>query len=218
MAVFTIVFGRLAKLPSEGVPYPILVFAALLPWQFFAAAVTNGANSLVSNANLVSKVYFPRLIVPSASVIPGLVDFAISLGFLAVLMAWFGAWPDWRVVTLPLFLLLGAATALGASYWLAALTVTYRDFRYVVPFLLQAGLFISPVGFSSAIVPESLRTLYSINPLVGVIDGFRWALLGPGAPGLDVTGLAISAVLAAALLASGIHYFRATEKTFADVI
>jgi lipopolysaccharide transport system permease protein len=218
MAVFTIVFGRLAKLPSEGVPYPILVFAALLPWQFFAAAVTNGANSLVSNANLVSKVYFPRLIVPSASVIPGLVDFAISLGFLAVLMAWFGAWPDWRVVTLPLFLLLGAATALGASYWLAALTVTYRDFRYVVPFLLQAGLFISPVGFSSAIVPESLRTLYSINPLVGVIDGFRWALLGPGAPGLDVTGLAISAVLAAALLASGIRYFRATEKTFADVI
>jgi lipopolysaccharide transport system permease protein len=218
MAVFTIVFGRLAKLPSDGAPYPILVFAALLPWQFFAAAVTNGANSLVSNANLVSKVYFPRLIVPSASVIPGLVDFAISLGFLAVLMAWFGAWPDWRVVTLPLFLLLGAATALGASYWLAALTVTYRDFRYVVPFLLQAGLFISPVGFSSAIVPESLRTLYSINPLVGVIDGFRWALLGPGAPGLDVTGLAISAVLAAALLASGIRYFRATEKTFADVI
>jgi lipopolysaccharide transport system permease protein len=217
MAVFTIVFGRLAKLPSEGAPYPILVFAALLPWQFFAAAVTNGANSLVSNANLVSKVYFPRLIVPSASVIPGLVDFAISLGFLAVLMAWFGAWPDWRVVALPLFLLLGAATALGASYWLAALTVKYRDFRYVVPFLLQAGLFISPVGFSSAIVPESLRTLYSINPLVGVIDGFRWALLG-GATPLDATGLAISAVLAAILLVSGIRYFRATEKTFADVI
>lgn len=217
MAVFTVVFGRLAKLPSEGAPYPILVFAALLPWQFFAAAVTNGANSLVSNANLVSKVYFPRLIVPSASVIPGLVDFAISLCFLAVLMAWFGAWPDWRVVTLPLFFLLGAATALGAAYWLAALTVKYRDFRYVVPFLLQAGLFISPVGFSSAIVPESLRTLYSINPLVGVIDGFRWALLGGTTP-LDMVGLAISAVLATVLLASGIRYFRATEKTFADVI
>jgi lipopolysaccharide transport system permease protein len=218
LSMLTVVFSYFARVPSDGFPYPLFLFAALLPWQFFAAAVTNGANSLVSNANLVSKVYFPRLIVPSASVIPGLVDFAISLGFLAVLMAWFGAWPDWRVVTLPLFLLLGAATALGASYWLAALTVTYRDFRYVVPFLLQAGLFISPVGFSSAIVPESLRTLYSINPLVGVIDGFRWALLGPGAPGLDVTGLAISAVLAAALLASGIRYFRATEKTFADVI
>lgn len=217
MAVFTVVFGRLAKLPSDGAPYPILVFAALLPWQFFAAAVTNGANSLVSNANLVSKVYFPRLIVPSASVIPGLVDFAVSLGLLAVLMAWFGAWPDWRVVALPLFLLLGAATALGASYWLAALTVKYRDFRYVVPFLLQAGLFISPVGFSSAIVPESLRTLYSINPLVGVIDGFRWALLNGTTP-LNTTGLALSAVLAAALLASGIRYFRATERTFADVI
>lgn len=217
MAVFTIVFGRLAKLPSEGAPYPILVFAALLPWQFFAGAVTNGAASLVSNANLVSKVYFPRLIMPSASVIPGVVDFAISLGFLATLMAWFGAWPDWRVVTLPLFLLLGAATALGASYWLAALTVKYRDFRYVVPFLLQAGLFISPVGFSSSIVPESLRTLYSVNPLVGVIDGFRWALLG-GNTRLDSAGLALSAVLAFALLASGIRYFRATEKTFADVI
>lgn len=217
MVVFTVVFGRLAKLPADGAPYPILVFAALLPWQFFAAAVTNGANSLVSNANLVSKVYFPRLIVPSASVIPGLVDFAISLGFLTILMAWFGAWPDWRVVTLPLFLLLGAATALGAAYWLAALTVKYRDFRYVVPFMLQAGLFISPVGFSSSIVPESLRTLYSINPLVGVIDGFRWALLGGTTP-LNATGLAISAVLAVVLLASGIRYFRATEKTFADVI
>jgi lipopolysaccharide transport system permease protein len=217
MAVFTVVFGRLAKLPSDGVPYPILVFSALLPWQFFAGAVTNGANSLVSNANLVSKVYFPRLIVPSAAVIPGLVDFAISLGFLVVLMAWFGVWPHWRVVTLPLFLLLGAATALGAAYWFAALTVKYRDFRYVVPFMLQAGLFISPVGFSSAIVPESLRTLYSINPLVGVIDGFRWALLGGTTP-LHTTGLALSALLAAALLASGIRYFRATEKTFADVI
>jgi lipopolysaccharide transport system permease protein len=218
MAVFTIVFGRIAKLPSDGgAPYPILVFAALLSWQFFAGAVTNGASSLVSNANLVSKVYFPRLIVPSASVIPGLVDFTISLGFLAALMAWFGAWPDWRVVTLPLFLLLGAATALGAAYWLSALTVKYRDFRYVVPFVLQAGLFISPVGFSSTIVPESLRTLYSINPLVGVIDGFRWALLG-GATPLNPVGLTISVVLAVLLLASGIRYFRATEKTFADVI
>jgi len=215
MAVFTIVFGRLAKLPSEGVPYPILVFAALLPWQFFAAAVTNGANSLVSNANLVSKVYFPRLIVPSASVIPGLVDFAISLGFLALLIAWFGAWPDWRVFTLPLFLLLAAATGLGAAYWLAALTVKYRDFRYVVSFLLQAGLFISPVGFSSAIVPESLRTLYSINPLVGVIDGFRSSLLGlpfawtpiAWSCGVSLTGLWL-----------GLSYFRRVERRVADLI
>lgn len=217
MAVFTVVFGRLAKLPSEGAPYPVLVFAALLPWQLFAGAVTNGANSLVSNANLVSKVYFPRLIVPSASVIPCLVDFAISLCLLAALMAGFGAWPDWRAITLPLFLLLGMATALGAAFWLSALTVKYRDFRYVVPFLLQAGLFISPVGFSSTIVPESLRTLYSINPLVGVIDGFRWALLGGTTP-IDVTGLVISSVLAVVLVVSGVRYFRATERTFADVI
>lgn len=217
MAVFTVVFGRLAKLPSEGAPYPVLVFAALLPWQLFAGAVTNGANSLVSNANLVSKVYFPRLIVPSASVIPCLVDFAISLCLLAALMAGFGAWPDWRAITLPLFLLLGLATALGAAFWLSALTVKYRDFRYVVPFLLQAGLFISPVGFSSTIVPESLRTLYSINPLVGVIDGFRWALLGGTTP-IDITGLAISSVLAVVLVVSGVRYFRATERTFADVI
>lgn len=217
MAVFTVVFGRLANLPSEGAPYPILVFAALLPWQFFAGAVTNGANSLVSNANLVSKVYFPRLIVPSAAVIPCLVDFAISLGFLAALMAGFGVSPDWRVITLPLFLLLGMATALGAAFWLAALTVKYRDFRYVVPFLLQAGLFISPVGFSSTVVPESLRTLYAINPLVGVIDGFRWALLG-GTNQLNSTGLVISSLLTLLLLATGVRYFRATEKTFADVI
>ena len=217
MAVFTVVFGRIAKLPAGGAPYPILVFAALLPWQFFAASVTNGAASLVSNANLVSKVYFPRLIVPSAAVIPGLVDFGICLGFLAALMAWFGAWPDWRVITLPLFLLLGATTALGAAYWLSALTVKYRDFRYVVPFLLQAGLFISPVGFSSTIVPVAWRGVYSINPLVGVIDGFRWALLG-GNAALDPVGLSISVALALILLATGIRYFRSTERTFADVI
>lgn len=177
MIVFTLVFSKLAKLPSD-VPYPILVFAALLPWQFFANAFTEAGNSLISNANMISKVYFPRLVVPISAVIVSFVDFLISGVILVGLMAWYGFSPDWRILTLPLFILVAIAAAVGAGLWIAALNVKYRDFRYIVPFVVQLGLYVSPVGFSSAIVPEQWRLLYSLNPMVGVIDGFRWAILG----------------------------------------
>jgi len=217
MAVFTVVFGKLAKLPSGNAPYPVLVFAAMLPWQFAASAMSEAANSLTSNSNLISKVYFPRLIVPASSVLTSFVDFLISAVFLAALMAWYGCRPDLRVLTLPLFTLLGVAAALGPGLWLCALNVKYRDFRYVVPFIVQFGLYISPVGFSSSVVPERWRLLYSVNPMVGVIDGFRWALL-PGGATLYWPGFVMSVVLTVLLLWSGLWYFRRTEKTFADVI
>ncbi|MCX7886320.1 MAG: ABC transporter permease [Verrucomicrobiae bacterium] len=217
MIVFTFVFGRLARLPSEGVPYPVMVFAGMLPWQFFAAAVSESANSLLSNANLVSKVYFPRLIVPAAALMHALVDFLISAVFLLVLMGWYGCWPDARVLAAPLFLLLACAVALGPGLWLCALNVRYRDFRYLVPFLIQLGLYISPVGFSSSVIPQQWRLLYSVNPMVGVIDGFRWCLLR-GSAGLYWPGFVLSVLLTALLLWGGLRYFRRTEKTFADVI
>jgi len=179
MVVFTVVFGNLANLPSEGnAPYPILVFAAMLPWQFFANALAESSNSLIGNANLISKVYFPRLIVPASSVIVSFVDFLISGMILLALMAGYNFVPNWRIVTLPLFILIAFAAAMGAGLWLAALNVKYRDFRYIVPFIVQFGLYISPVGFSSNIVPQQWRLLYSLNPMVGVIDGFCWAILG----------------------------------------
>lgn len=178
MVVFTVIFGNLAKLPSEGVPYPILVFACMLPWQFFSTALGECSNSLITNANLISKVYFPRLIVPTSAVIVSFVDFMISGMILLALMAWYNFVPDWRILTLPLFTLIAFAAAMGAGLWLAALNVEYRDFRYVMPFLVQFGLYISPVGFSSTIVPQKWHLLYSLNPMVGVIDGFRWAILG----------------------------------------
>ena len=217
MIVFTIVFGNLAKLPSGGAPYPILVFAAMLPWQFFASALAECSNSLIVNSNLISKVYFPRLIVPSSAVIVSFVDFLISGIILLALMIWFNFVPDWRIVTLPLFILLAFAAAMGAGLWLAALNVKYRDFRYIVPFIVQFGLYISPVGFSSSIVPPQWRLLYSINPMVGVIDGFRWAILG-GEAQLYWPGFILSTGLVALLLLTGIWYFRQTERTFADVI
>jgi lipopolysaccharide transport system permease protein len=217
MIVFTIVFGKLAQLPSGGVPYPILVFAAMLPWQFFASALAECSNSLIVNSNLISKVYFPRLIVPSSAVIVSFVDFLISGMILLALMIWFNFVPDWRILTLPLFILLAFAAAMGAGLWLAALNVKYRDFRYIVPFIVQFGLYISPVGFSSSIVPPQWRLLYSINPMVGVIDGFRWAILG-GEAQLYWPGFLVSTALVAFLLLSGIWYFRQTERTFADVI
>lgn len=217
MIVFTIVFGNLAKLPSGGAPYPILVFAAMLPWQFFASALAECSNSLIVNSNLISKVYFPRLIVPSSAVIVSFVDFLISGMILLALMIWFNFVPDWRIVTLPLFILLAFAAAMGAGLWLAALNVKYRDFRYIVPFIVQFGLYISPVGFSSSIVPPQWRLLYSINPMVGVIDGFRWAILG-GEAQLYWPGFILSTGLVALLLLTGIWYFRQTERTFADVI
>src|SRR4030042_3766947 len=180
MVVFTIIFGKLAKLPSGGVPYPILVFAAMLPWQFFSNSLSESSNSLIANANLLSKIYFPRIIMPTSSVIVGLVDFLISSVILALLMIWYKFIPDWRIVTLPFFLMLALFASLGFGLWIAALNVKYRDFRYIVPFIVQFGLYISPVGFSSSIVPDKWRILYSLNPMVGVIDGFRWAILGGG--------------------------------------
>jgi len=217
MLVFTIVFGTLAKLPSNGVPYPIMVYAALLPWQFFANSLTESSNSLIDNANLLTKVYFPRLIVPAGSVIVSLVDFFISLIILFGIMAWYQYIPDIRMLLLPFFLMLAFLASFGAGLWLSALNVKYRDFRYVVPFLVQFGLYISPVGFSSAIVPEKWRLLYFLNPMVGVIDGFRWAILGDAFP-VYWPGLVLSAVLTLLMFISGLLYFRNMERSFADVI
>lgn len=217
MLVFTVVFGNLAKLPSEGAPYPILVFAGLLPWQFFANALSESSSSLIDNSNLISKVYFPRLLVPASSIIVSLVDFAVSGLILAGLMLWYGFAPSLAILTLPFFILLAFAAAFGAGLWLAALNVKYRDFRYVVPFVVQLGLYISPVGFSSGIVPEGWRLLYSLNPMVGVIDGFRWAILG-GTASIYWPGFLLSTVLVGMLCFSGVWYFRRTEQSFADVI
>lgn len=217
MLVLTVVFGRIAKLPSDGAPYPILVFAALLPWQFFSQALAAASNSLVGNANLISKLYFPRIIIPGSAVITSGADFLISAGFLVILMIWFGFAPSLRIFALPLFTLLALGAALGAGIWLSALNVRYRDFKYIVPFLLQIGLYISPVGYSSSRIPEQWRLLYSLNPLVGVIDGFRWAILG-GQSSLYLPAMILSVLTVTILLVSGMRYFRATERTFADVI
>jgi lipopolysaccharide transport system permease protein len=217
MIVFTIVFGNLAKLPSGGVPYPILVFSAMLPWQFFANALTECSNSLIGNANLIAKVYFPRIIIPASSVIVSFVDFLISGIILLALMAWYNFVPSWRILTLPLFIIIAFVAAMGAGLWLSALNVQYRDFRYIVPFFVQFGLYISPVGFSSSIVPKSWRLLYSLNPMVGVIDGFRWAILG-GNTQIYWAGFLLSIGLVIVLFITGIWYFRKMEKTFADII
>lgn len=217
MVVFVFVFSRIAKLPSDGAPYPVMVFAAMLPWQLFATSLSEGSNSLITNSNLISKVYFPRLIIPASSVIVSFVDFAISLSLLALLMAWYRVWPGVYLLALPLFTLLALLTSAGAGLWLAALNVEYRDFRYVVPFIVQFGLYVSPVGFSSAIVPEKWRLVYSLNPIVGVIDGFRWAI-SAGQASIYGPGLIISLVVTGVFLASGIWYFRRMERTFADVI
>lgn len=217
MVVFTLVFSKLAKLPSDNVPYPILVFAALLPWQFFSNAFTEAGNSLISNTNMISKVYFPRLIIPTSAVIVSFVDFLISGAIMVGLMAWYGYLPDWRILTLPFFILLAFAFAMGAGLWIAALNVEYRDFRYIIPFVVQFGLYISPVGFSSAIVPDTWRLLYSLNPMVGVIDGFRWAILGGTTP-MYWPGFLLSLTLVVMVFITGIFYFRRTEKSFADVI
>lgn len=217
MLVFVFIFGKLAKLPSDGVPYPILVFAALLPWQFFATAFSEAGSSLISNANMISKVYFPRVIVPASSVIVSFVDFLLSGVLLVGLMLWYGYVPSWRIVTLPFFIGIALVASLGAGLWVAALSVKYRDFRYIVPFMVQFGLYISPVGFASSVVPEEWRLLYSMNPMVGVIDGFRWAILG-GTADLYWQGFLLSLLFIGVITVSGIRYFRATERTFADVI
>lgn len=217
MVVLTIVFGNLAQLDSGGVPYPILVFAGLLPWQFFSNALSESSNSLIINADMVSKIYFPRMIVPASSIIVSFVDFLISAVILTGLMIYYQYLPDWRILTLPIFIGIAFAAAIGGGLWLSALNVAYRDFRFLVPFIVQFGLYISPVGFSSNVVPEEWRLLYSLNPMVGVIDGFRWAILG-GDFQLYWPGFAVSLLLVLLLLWSGTWYFRKMERTFADVI
>lgn len=216
LVVFTYVFGRLAHMPSGDVPYPLLVMAGLLPWQLFANALSNASGSLVSNTHLISKVYFPRLVVPLSALAVALIDFLIVALLYLGLCAWFSFWPDWRVVLLPLFTLLGLLAALGAGLWLTALTVRFRDFRFIVPFLLQVGVFLSPVGFSTSTVPN-WRLLFSLNPMVAVIDGFRWCLLR-GRQELYVPSLFIGIGVTVLLLVTGLWYFRRTERGFADVI
>jgi len=216
LAVFTFIFGKLARMPAGNVPYPLLVLCGLLPWQLFSAAFSNASGSLVANTHLISKVYFPRLIVPLSSVAVALIDFCVVLILLAALCVWWQFSPDWRIVFLPLFIVLTLLIALGTGLWLTALTVKYRDFRFVVPFLLQVGLFLSPVGFSSANLPN-WRYIYSLNPMVGAIDGFRWCLLR-GEPVLAPLNLAISCGVMVLMLVTGLWYFRRTERTFADII
>jgi lipopolysaccharide transport system permease protein len=217
MIVFTIIFGRLAHLPSNGAPYALMVFAGMLPWSLFSTALTDASNSLVNSANLISKIYFPRIIVPCAAVVVSLVDFLISLVILALLLVVYRYAPSWQIVFLPGFIAMAFFASLGPSLWITALNVKYRDFRYIIPFIVQLGLYASPVGFSSSVVPEQWRWIYALNPMVGVIDGFRWCILGPE-QGLDLTSLLIGAAVTAAFLAFGIIYFRRTERSFADLV
>jgi lipopolysaccharide transport system permease protein len=218
MLVFTVIFGRIAKLPSDGTaPYPLMVFAGMLPWTFFSTGLSEASNSLINNANLISKVYFPRLIVPTATIVVAFVDFLITFLILILMMAWYQYPPGWRMLVLPGFTLLAFLASIGPALWITALNVKYRDFRYVIPFLVQFGLYVSPVGFSSSVIPEEWRLLYSLNPMVGVIDGFRWCILSGQSP-LYLPGLAASVGVAVFFLWFGIHRFRNTEKTFADLI
>jgi lipopolysaccharide transport system permease protein len=218
MLVFTIIFGNVAKLPSEGdVPYALLVYAGLLPWQLFSSALTGASSSLIGNANLISKVYFPRLIVPTSAVVVAFTDFVVSFAILVFLMAWYQYLPDSRILTLPFFVLMGFLASLGPGLWIAALNVKYRDFRYIVPFLVQFGLYASPVGFSSTVIPSEWRLLYSINPVVGVIDGFRWAILG-GESYLYLPGFALSWGVIVFFMWLGMREFRKLEKNFVDLI
>jgi lipopolysaccharide transport system permease protein len=217
MLVFTFIFGRLANLPSDGLAYPVLVFSALLPWQLFANSLTTVGNSMVGNANLVTKVYFPRLILPLSALMVNLVDIMISFFILATLMLWYKVVPDIRIFALPLFLLLALLNSLGIGLWIASLNVRYRDFNFVVPFIVQAGLYISPVGFVSSIVPEEWRLIYSLNPMVGVIEGFRWSLLG-SQTALYWPSIIMSVIVSFTVLLLGFLVFRKTERTFADII
>lgn len=217
IVVFTVIFGSFAKLPSGGVPYPLLVLAAMLPWQFFSTSLGGASASLIGNANLLTKVYFPRLIIPASAVITSFVDFLISFAILLAMMVYYRYMPPLQILLLPLFVLQAFIAAFGAGLLFCALNVKYRDFRYIVPFALQLGLYISPVGFSTQIVPEKWRLLYSINPMVGVIDGFRWAILGEASK-LYLPGFILSTVLSLVLLWYGLHVFRRMERTFADIV
>jgi len=216
MVVFSIFFGRLAGIPSDGLPYPIFAYCALLPWQLFSHAMMESGNSLVANQNLITKVYFPRLVIPLSAVLAGLVDFGIAFLVLLGMMAYYGMAPTMAVVTLPLFILLAIATALAVGLWLSALNVQYRDVRYTIPFLTQFWLLATPIAYPSSLVPEGWRVLYGLNPMAGVVEGFRWALLGTAnAPGRM---LAVSVAVVLAFLIGGLYYFRSMERTFADVV
>jgi lipopolysaccharide transport system permease protein len=221
MIVFTVIFGKLAKMPSQGVPYPLLVFAGMLPWQFVSSSLTNASQSLVINSTLISKVYFPRLIIPTSTVVTAFVDLLIAFILMVGTMLLYHYSPPWQVITLPIFILLAFLSGLGPGLLITALNVKYRDFRYIIPFIIQIGVYVSPVGFSSAAVSEKWgeqwRLLYSLNPVVGVIDGFRWCLLG-GENTLYLPGFFLSLVVTVILLWLGIVYFRRTERTFADII
>jgi len=219
MLVFTVVFGRIAKLPSDGTtPYPLMVFAGMLPWTFFSTGLTDASNSLIGgNAPLISKIYFPRLIVPTAAIVVAFVDFLVTFGLLVGMMMWYRFAPDWHIVALPAFVFMAFFASIGPALWIASLNIKYRDFRYIVPFLVQLGLYISPVGFSSSIVPAKWRLLYSLNPMVGVIDGFRWCILGSRAQ-LYLPGLAASLAVVAFFVWFGLRQFRKTEKSFAELI
>jgi lipopolysaccharide transport system permease protein len=218
MVVFTVIFSKVAKLPSEGAaPYPIMVFAGMMPWFLFSTILSEASNSLISNSNLVGKVYFPRIIIPTSSAVVALVDFGITLALLFGLMVWYGFAPSWHIVLLPVFVALAMIASLGPSLFITALNVKYRDFRYIIPFIVQFGLYVSPVGFSSTIVPQPWRFWYSLNPVVGAIDGFRWCVLG-GHDALYLPGFALSIGVMVLLLWLGITYFRRTERTFADLI
>ncbi|RTL71305.1 MAG: ABC transporter permease [Hyphomicrobiales bacterium] len=218
MVIFTVIFGRIAKLPADGTaPYPIMVFAGMMPWFLFSSVLTEASGSLIGNANLISKVYFPRLVVPAATAVVALVDFGVNFVMLALLMAWYGFLPNWHLMFLPAFVALAILASLGPALWITALNVKYRDFRYVIPFIMQFGLYVSPVGFSSAAIPDQWRLLYSLNPVVGIIDGFRWCLLG-GESQIYWPGFVLSLGVTASFLWFGIRYFRATERTFADMV
>ena len=217
MIVFTIIFGKIAKLPSGDVPYPILVFVAMLPWQLFANSLSQSSESLVLNSNMVTKIYFPRMIIPASSIIVAFIDFFISFILLGIIMGWYKFIPSWKIVFVPAFLLLTFLIAFGLGLILSAITVKYRDFRHIVPFIVSLGLYVSPVGFSSDVIPEKWRLLYSINPMVGIIDGFRWCIIGQDM-NIYRLGFIISIILTFSILIIGIIYFRKTEKTFADKI
>jgi lipopolysaccharide transport system permease protein len=218
MLVFTLIFGRIAKLPSDGTaPYALMVFAGMLPWTFVSVAFSEASNSLITNSNLISKVYFPRLLVPAATFAVAFADFLISFCILIGLFVWYKFIPGWEMVFLPVFILLGVLASLGPSLWITALNVKYRDFRYVIPFVLQFGLYVSPVGFSSSVVPEQWRFLYSLNPMVGVIDGFRWCILN-GQSEIYLPGLMLSLCITVFFLWFGINQFRKMEKHFADML
>ena len=218
MVVFTLIFGKIAKLPSEGAaPYALMVFAGLLPWQFFSTALTQSSISLTGNANLISKVYFPRLIVPTAAVVVCFVDFLISFTILVGLMMWYRFMPGWQILTLPMFVAMAFLASLGPGLWVTSLNVKYRDFGHIIPFIVQFGMYISPVGFSSSVVPGEWRELYSLNPMVGIIDGFRWAILG-GESNVYIPGFLLSWVVILFCLWFGVRQFRRMEKSFADLI